>query len=57
MLRLSLCENHLDLHLTGATALLARRRQLRIPRERIHRVLGKSFAVNACRVPERGHGP
>ena len=27
MLRMSLCENHLDLHLTGATALLARRRQ------------------------------
>ena len=54
MLRMSLCENHLDLHLTGATALLARRRQLRIPRERIHRafVLGKSFAVNASpRVP------
>jgi hypothetical protein len=49
MLRMSLCENHLDLHLTGATALLARRRQLRIPRERIHRafVSGKSFAVNA----------
>ena len=54
MLRMSLCENHLDLRLTGATALLARRRRLRIPRERIHRafVLGKSFAVNASpRVP------
>jgi len=49
MLRMSLSDAYLDLHLSGATALFARRRRLRVPRERIHRafVLRRSFAVDA----------
>jgi hypothetical protein len=46
---MNLADSHLDLHLSGATALLARRRRLRVPRERIHRAfaLRRSFAVDA----------
>jgi hypothetical protein len=49
MLRMSLSDASLDLYLSGATALFARRRRLRLPRERIHRafVLRRSFAVGA----------
>lgn len=49
MLQLSIAETHLDLHLTGLTAVLARRRCVRLPRERIHKafVLGRSFATAA----------
>lgn len=49
MLRLHITETHLDLRLTGLTSLLAHRRCLRLPRERIHKafVLGRSFALNA----------
>jgi hypothetical protein len=49
MLRMSLSDAFLDLHLSGATALFARRRRLRVPRERIHHafVLRRSFAVDA----------
>ncbi|HEY0812097.1 MAG TPA: hypothetical protein VGE11_02350 [Pseudonocardia sp.] len=50
MLRMNLSDAYLDLYLSGATALFARRRRLRVPRERIHRafVLRRSFAVDAC---------
>ena len=54
MLHANIVENALVLDLTGATAFFARRRQLRIPRERIHRafVVQKSFAIEASpRVP------
>jgi hypothetical protein len=49
MLHMSLSEAYLDMRLSGATALFAHRRRLRIPRERIHRafVLRRSFAVGA----------
>ena len=49
MLELNIAESHLDLRLTGVTAVLARRRCVRLPRERIHRafVLGRSFAMTA----------
>jgi hypothetical protein len=49
MLELNIVESHLDLRLTGVTAVLARRRCVRLPRERIHRafVLGRSFAMTA----------
>jgi hypothetical protein len=44
-----LSESFLELRLSGATALLAHRRRLRVPRERINRafVLTRSFAVEA----------
>jgi hypothetical protein len=54
VLKLSVSDKSLDLHLTGATSLLARRRSLQLPRERIHRafVLGRAFALRASpRVP------
>ena len=54
MLSLSFTDTSLELRLTGATSVLARRRSLRLPRERIHRafVLGRSFALRASpRVP------
>lgn len=54
MLRMSLSAAYLDLHLSGATAMFARRRCLRVPRDRIHRafVLRRSFAVDASpRIP------
>ena len=49
MLELNIAESHLDLRLTGVAAVLARRRSVRLPRERIHRafVLGRSFAMTA----------
>ena len=49
MLRLNVTEAHLDLHLSGATAVLARRRCVRLPRARIHHafVLGRAFALTA----------
>lgn len=59
MLRIILSDAHVDLYLTGATALFARRRRLRVPRERIHRafVLRRSFAVHASpRIPCPGWG-
>ena len=45
MLELNIAESHLDLRLTGVAAVLARRRCVRLPRERIHRafVLGRSL--------------
>lgn len=54
MLHMSLSDAYLDLHLSGTTALLACRRRLRVPRERIHRafVLRRSLAVDASpRIP------
>jgi hypothetical protein len=54
VLELSVSDTSLELRLTGATSVLARRRSLRLPRERIHRafVLGRSFALRASpRVP------
>jgi hypothetical protein len=49
MLELNIAESHLDVRLTGVAAVLARRRCVRLPRERIHRafVLGRSFAMTA----------
>jgi hypothetical protein len=49
MLEMDIAESHLDLHLTGVAAVLARRRCVRLPRERIHKafVLGRSFAMSA----------
>ena len=49
MLELNIAESHLDLRLTGVAAVLARRRCVRLPRERIHRafVLGRSVAMTA----------
>jgi hypothetical protein len=49
MLRMSLSDDYLDVHLFGALALLAHRRRLRVPRERIHRafVLERAFAIGA----------
>lgn len=49
MLEMDIAESHLDLHLTGITAVLARRHCVRLPRERIHKafVLGRSFAMSA----------
>jgi hypothetical protein len=50
VLRLTITDDtHVDLHLTGLTALLARRRRVRLPRERILKafVLGRSFARTA----------
>jgi hypothetical protein len=54
MLHVSLSDAYLDIRLSGAAALFACRRRLRVPRERIHRafVLQRSDAVNASpRVP------
>jgi hypothetical protein len=54
VLKLTVTDTSLDLQLTGVTSVLAGRRSLRLPRERIHRafVLGRSFALRASpRVP------
>ena len=54
MLQLTVSDEYLDLHLSGATSVLAGRRSMRLPRERIHRafVLDRSFALHASpRIP------
>jgi hypothetical protein len=49
MLQLNVTDSSLEVHLTGMTCILAGRRRLRLPRERIHRafVLERAFACSA----------
>ncbi|MBV9922684.1 MAG: hypothetical protein JOY78_17785 [Pseudonocardia sp.] len=50
---MTVTDSSLDITLTGSVCLLARRRRLQLPRDRIHRafVLGRSFAQTACPRP------